>query len=161
MSRGAIDEVARLGALDRTRGVQAALVGARVDLGILGALELCKGSERREGQDRGGGADSGTARHTRRVDLEGVGVGDEEGSGEEESEDEEGVRVGKFGKLEVVADEDMADEEGAEAFDQDAYRRAMAGLQRGVCVVGGTPSWTAWRIPIPTKDAHRLLTARG
>lgn len=56
---------------------------------------------------------------------------DDEGSGEEESEDEEGVRVGKFGKLEVVADEDMGDEDGAEAFDQEAYRRAMAGLRKG------------------------------
>ena len=48
-----------------------------------------------------------------------------------ESEDEEGVRVGKFGKLEVVADEDMGDEDGSEAFDQEAYRRAMAGLRKG------------------------------
>ena len=49
----------------------------------------------------------------------------------EESEDEEGVRVGKFGRLEVVADEDEPEEDGAAAFDQDEYRRAMAGLRKG------------------------------
>ena len=43
---------------------------------------------------------------------------DEESSGaEDEEEDDAGVRVGRFGKMEVVADEDMEAEEGAEAFD--------------------------------------------
>ena len=73
-----------------------------------------------------------TEQHARVIDEEDEDEEeDDEGSGEEESEDEEGVRVGKFGKLEVVADEDMGDEDGSEAFDQDAYRRAMAGLRKG------------------------------
>ena len=33
--------------------------------------------------------------------------------------------------MEVVADEDMGDEEGAETFDQEEYKRAMAGLRKG------------------------------
>ena len=33
--------------------------------------------------------------------------------------------------IQVVADEDMPDEEGAEVFDQEAYRQAMAGLRKG------------------------------
>ena len=41
------------------------------------------------------------------------------------------MRVGKFGRLEVVADEDEPEEDGAAAFDQDEYRRAMAGLRKG------------------------------
>ena len=59
--------------------------------------------------------------------------GEEESSGEEdEDEDDAGVRVGRFGKLEVVADEDMGEEEeGAETFDQEEYRRAMAALRQG------------------------------
>jgi hypothetical protein len=57
---------------------------------------------------------------------------DEESSGaEDEEEDDAGVRVGRFGKMEVVADEDMEAEEGAEAFDPDEYRRAMATLRQG------------------------------
>ena len=33
--------------------------------------------------------------------------------------------------MEVVADEDMEDEEGTEKFDQDEYKRAMAALRQG------------------------------
>ena len=73
-----------------------------------------------------------TEQHARVIDDEEDDEEDEEeGSGEEESEDEEGVRVGKFGKLEVVADEDEPEEDGAAAFDQEEYRRAMAGLRKG------------------------------
>ena len=76
-----------------------------------------------------------TEEHARIIDEEeeDEGEDDYEGSGEEnESEDEAGIRVGKFGKLEVVADEDMmCDEDGTEAFDQEEYRRAMAGLRKG------------------------------
>ena len=46
-------------------------------------------------------------------------------------EDDAGVRVGRFGKLEVVADEEAEDEEGADKFDQEEYRRAMAALRQG------------------------------
>ena len=53
------------------------------------------------------------------------------GQREEEEEDAVGVRVGRFGKMEVVADEDMEEEEGAEKFDQDEYKRAMAALRQG------------------------------
>ena len=55
----------------------------------------------------------------------------EEEAGEEESEDEGGVIVGRYGNMEVVADEDVEDEEGAERFDGDEYRKAMAALRRG------------------------------
>jgi len=59
--------------------------------------------------------------------------GEEEGGSDddEEEEDAEGVRVGRFGNLEVVPDEDDHDEAGAERFDQDEYRRTMDALQRG------------------------------
>ena len=73
-----------------------------------------------------------TEQHARVIDEE-----DDEGSGEDETEDDEGVRVGKFGKLEVVADEDMeADEDGADAFDQEEYKRAMMALRKGRMLPG-------------------------
>lgn len=53
------------------------------------------------------------------------------GSDEGEEEDTGGVRVGRFGNLEVVPDEDDQDEAGAERFDQDEYRRTMDALKRG------------------------------
>ena len=56
---------------------------------------------------------------------------EEESSGDEEEEDAVGVRVGRFGNMEVVADEEMEEEEGAETFDQEEYRRAMAALRQG------------------------------
>ena len=58
---------------------------------------------------------------------------EEESSGadDEEEEDDAGVRVGRFGRMEVVADEDAEEEEGAETFDQEEYRRAMAALRQG------------------------------
>ena len=54
-----------------------------------------------------------------------------EEEGEEESEDEGGVIVGEYGNMEVVADEDAEDEEGAERFDEDEYKKAMAALRKG------------------------------
>ena len=59
-------------------------------------------------------------------DLEEEEDDDSETSGEE---DEGGVRVGRFGNLEVVADED--DEEGGDSFDEQEYRQAMADLRKG------------------------------
>ena len=57
---------------------------------------------------------------------------DDDDDGEDgEEEDTEGVRVGRFGRLEVVADEDSENEPGAETFDQDEYRKTMEALKRG------------------------------
>ena len=76
-----------------------------------------------------------TEEHARVIDAEDDDEeeDDEDGSSGEASgsDDAAGVRVGRFGKLEVVADEDVCDEDGADAFDQDEYRRAMASLRKG------------------------------
>ena len=62
--------------------------------------------------------------------LDGEEEGEEEESGEEsEEEDEAGVRLGKFGKMEVVPDEE-AGEEG-DAFDEAEYKKAMEALRKG------------------------------
>ena len=54
---------------------------------------------------------------------------EEEGSGEDAGEeDAAGVRVGRFGRLEVVADEDDPEDGG---FDQTEYQQAMAALRKG------------------------------
>ena len=49
----------------------------------------------------------------------------------DEDEDDAGIRLGRFGKMEVVADEEAEDEAGADTFDQEEYRRAMAALRKG------------------------------
>ena len=79
-----------------------------------------------------------TEQHARVIDEEDdIEEEDDEGSGEDETVDDEGVRVGKFGFLEVVADEDMeADEDGADAFDQEEYKRAMMALRKGRMLPG-------------------------
>jgi hypothetical protein len=55
---------------------------------------------------------------------------DESGGDDSDDEDGHGVKIGRFGKLEVVADEDEEDE-GADAFNQDEYKQAMAALRQG------------------------------
>jgi hypothetical protein len=73
------------------------------------------------------------------VDIgEGSDEGDEEDDeGDEEDdegdeEDEAGVRIGKFGKLEVVRDGDGPEEDDAPPFDIEQYRRAIDDLRKGI-----------------------------
>ena len=71
-----------------------------------------------------------TKQHAEIVDEEDLEEKDDDESESSGDEDEGGVRVGRFGNLEVVADE--ADEEGgADAFNEQEYQQAMADLRRG------------------------------
>ena len=78
------------------------------------------------------------SRHNEMMELEDGEESDEEEDGEEGEgeEDEGGVKVGRFGNLEVVADEDEDEEGGADAFDQDEYKHAMAALRQGRMALG-------------------------
>jgi len=58
-------------------------------------------------------------------------LGSDDDDDEDDDEDVAGVKLGRFGQLEVVADEDVEREEGADAFDEDEYKRAMAALRKG------------------------------
>ena len=73
-----------------------------------------------------GGIDWQVDEHEQKLEEE-----ESEEEGEEESEDEGGVIVGRYGNMEVVADEDVEDEEGAGRFDEDEYKQAMAALRKG------------------------------
>ena len=72
-----------------------------------------------------------TKRHAEMIDEEDLEEEEEDDDESESSgdEDEGGVRVGRFGNLEVVADEE--DDEGGDTFDEQEYQRAMADLRRG------------------------------
>ena len=71
-----------------------------------------------------------TKQHAEVIDEEDLEEEDDDESESSGEEDEGGVRVGRFGNLEVVADE--ADEEGgADAFNEQEYQQAMADLRRG------------------------------
>ena len=58
-------------------------------------------------------------------------LGSDDDDDEDDDEDVAGVKLGRFGQLEVVADEDVEREEGADAFDEDEYKRDMAALRKG------------------------------
>lgn len=72
-----------------------------------------------------------TKQHAEIVDEEELEEEDDDDSESSGEEDEGGVRVGRFGNLEIIPDEAQDGEGGADEFDESEYQQAMADLRRG------------------------------
>ena len=91
--------------------------------------EAMAAQERLLGVIESSGIDWQVEQHEEALDGDEEGEEEEESGEESEEEDDAGVRLGKFGKMEVVPDEE-AEEEG-DAFDEAEYKKAMEALRKG------------------------------